>query len=86
MAYEVQKSSSRAGPIEASDADGEVERLEELGAKRVHKVQTGWLMEAPAGQRFCVVQASLSRFRIVARASGVRLGDATVICCTNVTQ
>src|SRR5882757_3304076 len=41
--------------IEADDVDAEVERLERLGAKRVRKIDTWWVMEAPTGQRFCVV-------------------------------
>jgi hypothetical protein len=43
--------------IESDDVEAEVRRLEALGAKRVQQVQTWWVMEAPTGQRFCVVQA-----------------------------
>ena len=43
--------------IEADDVEAEVRRLEALGAKRVQYVQTWWVMEAPTGQRFCVVRA-----------------------------
>jgi len=43
--------------IEADDVEAEAARLERLGAKRVRKVNTWWVMEAPTGQRFCVVQA-----------------------------
>jgi len=53
--------------IETDDIDAEVRRLEKLGAKRVQAVQTWWVMEAPTGQRFCVVQASSPEFD--ARAS-----------------
>jgi predicted enzyme related to lactoylglutathione lyase len=42
--------------IESDDIEGEVERLEKLGAKRVAAVHTWWVMEAPTGQRFCVVR------------------------------
>jgi predicted enzyme related to lactoylglutathione lyase len=42
--------------IEADDIDAEVARLEKLGAKRLQKVHTWWVMEAPTGQRFCVVR------------------------------
>jgi predicted enzyme related to lactoylglutathione lyase len=42
--------------IEADDVEAEVKRLETLGAKRVGKVQTWVVMEAPTGQRFCVVR------------------------------
>jgi hypothetical protein len=41
--------------IEADDVDAEVARLEKLGATRVAKVKTWWVMQAPTGQRFCVV-------------------------------
>jgi hypothetical protein len=43
--------------IETDDIDAEVARLEKLGAKRVAHVQRWWVMEAPTGQRFCVVRA-----------------------------
>jgi hypothetical protein len=43
--------------IEADDPEAEVARLEALGARRVARVQTWIVMEAPTGQRFCVVQA-----------------------------
>ena len=42
--------------IETDDIDAEVARLEALGAKRVAQVKTWWVMEAPTGQRFCVVR------------------------------
>jgi predicted enzyme related to lactoylglutathione lyase len=42
--------------IETDDIEAEVERLEALGAKRLAKVRTWWVMEAPTGQRFCVVR------------------------------
>ena len=42
--------------------DAEVKRLEKLGAKRVAKVRTWWVMEAPSGQRFCVVRVQRSDF------------------------
>jgi hypothetical protein len=41
--------------IETDDLDAEVLRLEALGAKRVAFVKRWWVMEAPTGQRFCVV-------------------------------
>ncbi|MCZ6687495.1 MAG: VOC family protein [Gammaproteobacteria bacterium] len=41
--------------IEADDIEAEVDRLEKLGAKRIAKVRRWWVMEAPTGQRFCVV-------------------------------
>lgn len=41
--------------IETDDIDAEVRRLERLGARRVAFVKRWWVMEAPTGQRFCVV-------------------------------
>ncbi len=41
--------------IETDDMQAEVQRLEALGAKRVAFVKNWWVMEAPTGQRFCVV-------------------------------
>ena len=41
--------------IEADDLEAEVKRLEGLGAKRIGFVKRWWVMEAPTGQRFCVV-------------------------------
>jgi hypothetical protein len=42
--------------IESTDVEAEVKRLEALGAKRVAQVSTWWVLEAPTGQRFCVVR------------------------------
>jgi hypothetical protein len=41
--------------IESDDLEAEVRRLEALGARRVGFVTRWWVMEAPTGQRFCVV-------------------------------
>ena len=41
--------------IETDDIDAEVARLEALGATRVAFVKRWWVMQAPDGQRFCVV-------------------------------
>jgi predicted enzyme related to lactoylglutathione lyase len=48
--------------IETDDIEAEVERLERLGAKRVAKIHSWWVMEAPTGQRFCVVNIKRSEF------------------------
>ncbi len=48
--------------IEADDVEAEVRRLEKLGAKRLAQVRTWWIMEAPTGQRFCVVRVQRSDF------------------------
>jgi predicted enzyme related to lactoylglutathione lyase len=42
--------------IETDDIEAEVTRLESLGAKRLKRINTWWVMEAPTGQRFCVVR------------------------------
>jgi hypothetical protein len=42
--------------IETDDVDAEVARLEALGAKQVERIHTWCVMEAPTGQRFCVVR------------------------------
>ena len=42
--------------IESDDVDAEADRLEKLGAKKVAFVKRWWVMEAPTGQRFCVVK------------------------------
>jgi predicted enzyme related to lactoylglutathione lyase len=42
--------------IETDDLDAEVARLEALGARRVAFVKRWWVMEAPTGQRFCVIR------------------------------
>ncbi|HSS62840.1 MAG TPA: VOC family protein [Gammaproteobacteria bacterium] len=48
--------------IESDDIEAEVERLEKLGAKRIGKVRTWCVMEAPSGHRFCVVSPQRSNF------------------------
>jgi predicted enzyme related to lactoylglutathione lyase len=49
--------------IETDDIEAEVRRLETLGAKRVARISSWWVMEAPTGQRFCVVTAASPHFR-----------------------
>jgi hypothetical protein len=48
--------------IETDDIEAEVRRLEGLGAKRIQAVHAWWVMEAPTGQRFCVVRAASKSF------------------------
>ena len=48
--------------IETDDIEAEVRRLETLGARRIQAVSTWWVMEAPTGQRFCVVRAASTSF------------------------
>ncbi|MDZ4813923.1 MAG: VOC family protein [Pseudomonadota bacterium] len=42
--------------IETDNVDAEVQRLESLGAARHLQGARWWVMQAPTGQRFCVVQ------------------------------
>ena len=48
--------------IETDNIEAEVRRLEKLGAKRIQAIHTWWVMEAPTGQRFCVVHADSKSF------------------------
>jgi predicted enzyme related to lactoylglutathione lyase len=48
--------------IETDNLDAEVARLEGLGARRVAFVRRWWVMEAPTGQRFCVVRRCTADF------------------------
>lgn len=48
--------------IESDDVEAEVKRLQALGAKRIAAVHTWVVMEAPTGQRFCVVRAGTADF------------------------
>jgi hypothetical protein len=47
--------------IESDDIDAEVLRLEALGARAVERIRTWVVMEAPTGQRFCVVRPQRPR-------------------------
>ncbi|MGQ9426412.1 VOC family protein [Gilvimarinus sp. F26214L] len=48
--------------IQADDIEAEVKRLEKLGARKVEAVATWVVMEAPTGQRFCVVRPQSDNF------------------------
>ncbi len=48
--------------IETNDIEAEVTRLEKLGAKRIQAVRTWIVLEAPTGQRFCVIRANSPDF------------------------
>jgi len=48
--------------IETDDIEAEVRRLEALGARRLAAVHSWWVMEAPTGQRFCVVRVQTANF------------------------
>lgn len=56
--------------IETDNIDAEVERLERLGARRVAQIKRWWVMEAPTGQRFCVVRPQRSNFESEANVWG----------------
>ena len=58
--------------IEADDVPAEVARLEGLGARRVAEVRTWVVMEAPTGQRFCVIRAQTEGFRRQGQPMAVR--------------
>jgi hypothetical protein len=49
--------------IESDDLEAEAKRLEALGAKRVAFVKRWWVMEAPTGQRFCIVNPQRGPFK-----------------------
>lgn len=48
--------------IETDDIEAEVERLQALGAKRVETVGSWCVMQAPTGQKFCVVRNTSTGF------------------------
>ncbi|MGB5336884.1 MAG: VOC family protein [Woeseiaceae bacterium] len=53
--------------IETDNIEAEVRRLEQLGARRVKQVKTWWVMQAPTGHRFCIVQVQSENFADMAR-------------------
>ncbi len=62
LVQQVQHESRVHLDIETDDIAAEAERLEALGAKRLGPVK-GWVvMEAPSGQRFCLVKPQRSDF------------------------
>ena len=48
--------------IEADNIEAEVRRLEAIGARRIQQVKQWWVMQAPTGQRFCVVAPTSRNF------------------------
>lgn len=48
--------------IETDDIAAEVARLERLGARVVERLERWTVMQAPTGQRFCVVRVQRSDF------------------------
>ncbi len=49
--------------IETDDIEAEAKRLEALGAKRLGPVKSWVVMEAPTGQRFCLVKPQRPDFQ-----------------------
>lgn len=65
LEMEVQKVSHESRvhlDIETDDIEAEVSRLEKLGARQVENVHSWVVMEAPTGQRFCVVKSQTRGF------------------------
>ncbi len=60
--------------IESDDIEAEVARLETLGARRIESIRSWVVMEAPTGQRFCVVRPQ--RGPIVLQTNRWPSGDA----------
>jgi len=52
--------------IETDDIEAEARRLEGLGAKRVSGIRDWLVMEAPTGQRFCLVPPQRTAFEVEA--------------------
>lgn len=52
--------------IETDDIEAEVRRLEALGATRIESIRSWVVMEAPTGQRFCVVRKGRANFDLTA--------------------
>jgi predicted enzyme related to lactoylglutathione lyase len=48
--------------IETDNIEAEVARLEDLGARRIANIRRWVVMEAPTGQRFCVVRPQRANF------------------------
>ena len=48
--------------IETDNVEAEAERLVALGARKIGKIKTWWVMEAPSGHRFCVVRQQRKAF------------------------
>jgi predicted enzyme related to lactoylglutathione lyase len=48
--------------VETDSVEAEVQRLEQLGARRKAQMEKWWILEAPSGHLFCVVPAHSSDF------------------------
>ena len=56
--------------IETDDIEAEARRLEALGARRVEHIKSWLVMEAPTGQRFCLVRPQRQDFESAANVWG----------------
>lgn len=56
--------------IETDDLEAEAARLEKLGAKRIADIDRWIVMEAPTGQRFCIVPVYSRKFAETANRWG----------------
>lgn len=48
--------------IETDDIEAEIVRLEKLGARKIERINSWCVMEAPTGQRFCIVPSVSPKF------------------------
>lgn len=64
--------------IESDDIAAEVHRLENLGATRIGVVKEWVVMEAPTGQRFCVVPSESADFESRANSWGDQAGHTNL--------
>ena len=48
--------------IETDDIEAEVRRLAGLGAREIGRIKSWVILEAPTGQRFCVVPVESAHF------------------------
>jgi predicted thioesterase len=75
--------------IESTDIEAEVARLERLGARRLANIRTWVVMEAPTGQRFCIVRGNRERVAAIgnrwneeaeskSRTPAIEIPDGTV--------
>lgn len=72
--------------IESDNLDAEADRLEQLGARRVGLVKRWWVMEAPTGQRFCIVRmrdAKRGADAVQNAAANSRLAGFIIDCQTD---
>lgn len=56
--------------IESDDLEAEAERLKAIGARRIGKVKQWIVMEAPTGQKFCIVPPESKNFMDTAHVWG----------------